>query len=237
MRWLRSLGWWLVPLLPAVLTTGLVAASETTARICPPYDTPLPPHPEQCLPTLAPGLSGADPQRVALSWLAFGLLAYLVVLAIGLILRARGWRACDIGRMGMALGLAALLFGFALVGGSALVAGDWYLARQPWIGLGLELIVVGLAGTGFFALLLDVVEPVGWWRVLALPPALLVAGLWALYLIIGAPTSGFGGPEHDVATILYSAPLTMAIFTGLTLLVGLPLVAPVALRTGRVPRG
>jgi hypothetical protein len=236
MRWLRSLGWWLVPLLPAVLVTGLVAGSDTTVRFCPPSDTPLPPHPEQCLPTLAPGLSGADPQRVALSWLAFGLLAYLVVLAIGLLLRARGWRARDVGRLGLALSMGALVLGFVLVGGSALVAGDWYLARQPWIGLGLELIVVGLAGTGFFALLLDVVEPVGWWRVLALPPALLVAGLWALYLILGAPTSGLGGAEHDVATILYSTPLTMAIFTGLTLLVALPLVAVMAIRTRRVPR-
>jgi hypothetical protein len=45
------------------------------------------------------------------------------------------------------LGAAGLLVGgFVLVVGSAAAAGDWWLARQPWIGLGLDLLVTGLAG-------------------------------------------------------------------------------------------
>lgn len=41
---------------------------------------------------------------------------------------------------------------------------------------GMSLIVLGLAGGACFALLLDVVEPIGWWRLLAVPPALIVGG-------------------------------------------------------------
>ena len=79
---------------------------------------------------------------------------------------------------------------------------------MPWIGIGMTLIVAGLAGGACFGLLLDVVEPIGWWRLLAVPPALLVGGFWAFVLVVGLPTTG--GPEFDVATILYTLPLVMA---------------------------
>ncbi len=129
-----------------------------------------------------------------------------------------------IGRGGLAIGLLALLSGALLVGGSALVAGDWWLAPQPWIGTGLTLVVVGLAMTGVSALLLDLIEPVGWLRLLALPPAFIVGFLWAIWLIVGLPTSGFGGPERDIRTILYSLPETLLVVVVATLLIALPLV-------------
>ena len=130
----------------------------------------------------------------------------------------------SIGRTGFALGLLALLGGAVAVGGSALVAGDWWLARQPWIGIGLTLLVVGLALTAVFALVLDALEPVGWLRLLAIPPALVVGSLWAVMLVFGLPTSGFGGPDRDIATILYSVPELLLVVLAATLLIALPLV-------------
>lgn len=127
-------------------------------------------------------------------------------------------------RAGLALGLVALALGLAFAAGSAIVAGDWWLARQPWIGIGLNLIVAGLVATGTFALVLDAVEPVGRLRLLAVPPALLVGGMWAFYLIFGLPTSGHGGPDRDIRAIIYSVPSTLVLFIVLTLLLALPLL-------------
>lgn len=129
-----------------------------------------------------------------------------------------------VGRAGLALGLSALALGLAFAGGSALIAGDWWLAREPWIGIGLNLIVVGLAATGVFALILDAVEPIGWLRLLAVPPALSVAAMWVFYLTFGLVTTAFGGPEHDIRTIIYSVPTTLVLFIALTLLTALPLL-------------
>lgn len=129
-----------------------------------------------------------------------------------------------LGRFGLAAGLAALTLGIAFAGGSAVVAGDWWLAREPWIGIGLNLIVLGLALTAVFVLLLDVVEPLGWLRLIAVPPGLLLTAMWAYYLLFGLPTTGFGGPEHNIGTIIYSVPTVLVLFTALTLLVTLPLL-------------
>lgn len=117
-------------------------------------------------------------------------------------------------------GVASL--GLVLAVGSALAAGDWELAPQPWIGIGMSLIVLGLAGGACFALLLHVVEPIGRWRLLAVPPALIVGGLWAFVLIFGLPTSG--GPDFDVATVLYTLPLLIAVFVVATVALALPAV-------------
>jgi hypothetical protein len=130
----------------------------------------------------------------------------------------------SVGRTGLAAGLLALVGGIIGVGVAAIVAGDWWLARQPWIGIGLTLLVVGLAMTAVFALLLDAVEPVGWLRLLAVPPALVVGSFWAFMLVVGLPTTGPGGPERDVATMLYSLPEMLLILLVATLLIGLPLV-------------
>ena len=134
-----------------------------------------------------------------------------------------------LGRRGLAGGLLATTIGLLLAVGSAVAAGDWWLARQPWIGLGLTLTVVGLAATAAFAALLDVVEPVGWARLLAVPPALFIAAFWAFMLVVGLPTTGPGVPERDVRTMLYSLPQLLIVMVAATLLIGLPL----AIRTVR----
>ena len=103
---------------------------------------------------------------------------------------------------------------------AAIGAGDLWLARQPLIGIGLTLLVVGLAVTAVCALLLDAVEPVGWLRLL---PALFVGSFWAFMLVVGLPTTGPGGPEHDVGTMLYSRPEMLLILLAATLLLGVPL--------------
>ena len=128
----------------------------------------------------------------------------------------------SIGRIGLGAGLIALLVGAVAVVGSALVAGDWWLARQPWIGIGLTLIVVGLAVTAVFAVVLVAIEPVGWLRLLAVPPALFVALLWGFVLFVGFPTTG--GPDRDIATILYSLPELLVVTVVATLLIVSPLV-------------
>ena len=130
----------------------------------------------------------------------------------------------SIGRAGLAAGLVALMGGIIGVGGAAIVAGDWWLAQQPWIGIGLSLLVAGLAMSAVFALLLDAIEPVGWLRLLALPPALIVGSFWAFMLVVGLPTTGRGGPEYDVGTILYSLPEMLLALVVATLLIGLPLM-------------
>jgi hypothetical protein len=135
----------------------------------------------------------------------------------------RGLRS--IARGGLVIGLLALLAGGAATGGSAVIAGDWWLARQPWIGIGLSLLVAGLALTGAFALLLDAIEPVGWLRLMAVPPALLVGAMWAFWALFGMPTTGPGsGPERDVGTILYSSPEMLVLVLVATLLIASPLV-------------
>jgi hypothetical protein len=139
----------------------------------------------------------------------------------------------SIGRVGLVCGLAALAVGVLLAGGSALLAGDWWLAPEPWIGVGLTLLVIGLAATAVFALLLDAVEPLGWLRLLAVPPALFIAFMWSIWLVFGVATTGPGtGPERDIRTILCSLPeMLFAVLIG-TLLIALPLAA-VRLRRSR----
>ena len=107
------------------------------------------------------------------------------------------------------------------------------LTRKPWIGVGLTLLVVGLAATALFALLPDVVEPLGWWRLLALPPALFVASFWAFDLVVGVPTSG--GPDFDVGTILYAAPQMLVVLLIATVLIALPLIVVRPVRGSEPP--
>ena len=131
--------------------------------------------------------------------------------------------------MVLAASAAALVSGLALLGGAVLSAGDWLLAPQPWSGVGLALITVGLGGGAVASLALDLVEPIGVWRLLAVPPALLVGAFWAFALVVGLPTSG--GPEFDVPTVLYTQPMVMVVLVVLTVALALPAVA------GRLARG
>ena len=128
-----------------------------------------------------------------------------------------------IGWAGLVAGLVALLAGLALVVGSAIAAGDWWQAPQPWIGLGLALLVPGLAATAVFAIMLDVLEPLGLWRLIAVPPAFLLGAFWAYMTLLGVPTTGPGGPAREVATLLYSLPEWLVGLVVLTLLLVLPL--------------
>ncbi len=130
-------------------------------------------------------------------------------------------------RIGFYIGLATTGLGLLLAGGAALAAGDWWLARQPWIGLGLNLLVVGLALTAIVAVVRVIVEPVGWLRLLAVPPAAVAAVGWFFLLAVGPPLRGVPGaqaPRPDPATILYSLPDLLIIAIIVTLLIPLPLL-------------
>jgi hypothetical protein len=135
-----------------------------------------------------------------------------------------------IGWVGLLGSGAVLALGLALVIGSAVAAGDWWLAREPWIGVGLTLASVGLGLFALCAVLLDIAEPIGAWRLLAVPPALLVGAFWAFVLVLGVPTTGFGGAERDVPTILYSIPEWFAALTALTIALPLPAIVRRRLR-------
>ncbi|TAL10108.1 MAG: hypothetical protein EPO00_04980 [Chloroflexota bacterium] len=126
-------------------------------------------------------------------------------------------------RVTLGLGLLLLAVGVVLTGGSAVVAGDWWLARQPWIGIGLTSLIWGLAVIGLVGLLLNVIEPIGRVRILAIPPALLVVVVWLVAYM--APLSGAccEQPERDMATLLYSQPQALALLIVGTLAILLPL--------------
>jgi hypothetical protein len=83
--WLR----WAWPVLPAVLVALLLANGDQVDRRCPAYTTSLPPHPEQCLPTLLPDLTGADPLLVGMSWLVVVVGVYALIALAALVWRRR----------------------------------------------------------------------------------------------------------------------------------------------------
>lgn len=128
-----------------------------------------------------------------------------------------------IARVTLGLGLLLLAVGVVLTGGSAIVAGDWWLARQPWIGIGLTSLVVGLAVIGVVGLLLNVIEPIGRVRILAIPPALLVLLVWLVTYFIPISGACCDQPERDIATGLYSMPQALALLIVGTLAILLPL--------------
>jgi len=76
----RELSRWVWPAVPAVVATMALAASDLVGRRCPPYTTALPPHPEQCLPTLLPEITGAALLPVLISWVVVAASLYAVIL-------------------------------------------------------------------------------------------------------------------------------------------------------------
>ena len=81
--------------------------------------------------------------------------------------------------------------------------------------------------TEVFAVVRVIVEPLGWFRLLAVPPALVVAFAWFWALAIGPLVLGaVGAPRQrpDVATLLYSIPELILVAVTTTLLVASPLV-------------
>lgn len=142
------------------------------------------------------------------------------------IARRAGW-------IGLGTGVALLVVGLLITGGSAIAAGDWWLAREPWISDGLNLALIGLAVTGVFTLWLDIVEPLGWLRLLAVLPALAVAMYWSILLVFGIPTGG--GQGHDPVVIVYSlGPGFLASIVAATVLLALPLVPMLVARLRQV---
>jgi S1-C subfamily serine protease len=79
--------------------------------------------------------------------------------------------------------LVALATGLAIMLGGALVTGDWYALRLPWSDIGMWLITIGLGGGLVFVAAENVVEPVGRWRLLALPGAAIGAGFWFILAV------------------------------------------------------
>ena len=96
-----------------------------------------------------------------------------------------------------------------LVGGQ--LAGDWYALQLPWSDIGMILITIGLGGSAIFVALEDVIEPIGRWRLLAVPGIAIGAWFWFILLVFGLASTGRGAPnDSPVFTLLYSAPQYIA---------------------------
>ena len=83
-----------------------------------------------------------------------------------------------IAKWGLIVSLAILALGLAIAVRSAVVDGGWWLAQRPWMEVGMRLTTLGLVASGLFAGLRLSVEPVGLWRLAALPSAVLVVSFW-----------------------------------------------------------
>jgi hypothetical protein len=127
------------------------------------------------------------------------------------------------GAVGFLLALAA---GLAIMAAGTLVTGDWYALRLPWSDIGMWLITIGLGGALLLVAAENIVEPVGRWRLLALPGVLIGAWFWFILAFFGL---GMGGaccdqPTIDLKTTLYSAPQYIAVLVAALALTGLPLL-------------
>ena len=131
--------------------------------------------------------------------------------------------------------VGAFLAGLAIMLVGARLAGDWYALQLPWSDIGMILITIGLGGSAIFVALEDLIEPIGRWRLLAIPGVAIGAWLWFILLAFGIASTG-RGPRTDspVSTLLYSAPLYIAVLAIAVAASGLPLlvVRPWARREG-----
>ena len=128
-------------------------------------------------------------------------------------------RVAAVGSVGLfAAGLAIMLIG-------AVVAGDWYALQLPWSDIGMALITFGLAASAIVVAIADVVEPVGRWRLLAIPGIAVCAWFWFILLVFGLASSGRGAPTPSpVSTLLYSAPQYIAVLAFAVIAAALPLI-------------
>jgi hypothetical protein len=129
-------------------------------------------------------------------------------------------------RIGLALGLAAIAAGLVELAVAGLAYGDWYLIRVPWVDVGLGLYIVGLLLAGVAATWLVIVEPLGWWRLAALPGIVLTALEWVVLQVFGLGVSGAccgPAPASSLVTWFYSAPVLIPLLGGSTALILLPL--------------
>jgi hypothetical protein len=117
-------------------------------------------------------------------------------------------RVAAIGSVGFFLAGIAIMF----VG--AQIAGDWYALQLPWSEIGMILITIGLGGSAIFVALEDLIEPIGRWRLLAIPGIAVGAWFWFILLVFGLASTGRGPQtESPVFTLLYSAPQYIAILS------------------------
>lgn len=128
-----------------------------------------------------------------------------------------------LGRVVLGLGLLLAGAGIALTAGAAIVAGDWFLAREPWVGIGMTLLVIGLAIIGLVGLLLDVIEPIGRVRLLAVPAAALAVVAWFTSSFAGLGGACCDQPDRDIRTLLYSQPQQLVLLILATNAILLPL--------------
>jgi hypothetical protein len=108
--------------------------------------------------------------------------------------------------------LSLFVAGLAIMLVGAQLAGDWYALQLPWSDIGMILITIGLGGSAIFVAIATVVEPLGRWRLLAIPGLAICAWVWFILLVFGIASTG-RGPQtpSPVWTLLYSAPQTIAI--------------------------
>ena len=128
-------------------------------------------------------------------------------------------RVAAIGSMALfVVGLAIMLIG-------AQLAGDWYALQLPWSDIGMILITIGLGGSAIFVALEDLIEPIGRWRLLAIPGVAVGAWFWFILLVFGLPSTG-RGPQtlSPVWTLLYSAPQYIWILGAAVIAAALPLL-------------
>jgi hypothetical protein len=121
------------------------------------------------------------------------------------------------------VGIALAFVGALLIGLAAVIAGDWWLAPEPWIGIGIRILLVGTALTAAATLTAALFEPSWPVRASALALALVNASFWAVIVGVGFPTTGPGqGLVRDPVTILYSLPMLLIVLVALTASTALP---------------
>ena len=121
--------------------------------------------------------------------------------------------------------VVVFLAGLAIMLVGAQLAGDWYALQLPWSDIGMVLITIGLGGSAIFVALEDLIEPIGRWRVLAVPGIAIGAWFWFILLVFGLGSGG-RGPRTDspVYTLLYSVPQYIAVLAIAAAASALPLL-------------
>ncbi|HEX5823212.1 MAG TPA: hypothetical protein VFY18_02025 [Candidatus Limnocylindrales bacterium] len=128
-------------------------------------------------------------------------------------------------RVVVILSVGVFVAGLAIMLVGAQLTGDWYALQLPWSDIGMILITAGLAGSAIFVALEDVIEPIGRWRLLAIPGITIGAWFWFILLVFGLASTGRGAPtQSPVFTVLYSAPQYIAILAIAVAASALPLL-------------
>lgn len=132
-------------------------------------------------------------------------------------------RALRFGAAGFLLALAA---GLAIMVAGTLATGDWYALRLPWSEIGMWLITIGIGGSLLLLTASDLIEPIGRWRLAALPGIAVGAAVWSFLAFVGLPAGGAccDQPVLDLVTALYSAPQSIVILVAAVAITALPLL-------------